>query len=105
MTREPASTVAYCTGCNSLIAAEAAACPRCGSLQPSAPPIVRKRSVAVLLAYFLGAFGAHKFYLGQPWQGLVYALFCWTLIPVLVAQVDFIRLAIMSDEKFNVRFR
>ncbi|HTX79076.1 MAG TPA: TM2 domain-containing protein [Longilinea sp.] len=40
---------------------------------------------AVLLALFLGDFGAHKFYLGQTGWGITYLVFCWTLIPSIIA--------------------
>lgn len=49
-----------------------------------------KKSVTtgVLLALFLGGFGAHKFWLGNPAAGVLYLLFCWTFIPSLVAVLD-----------------
>jgi TM2 domain-containing membrane protein YozV len=52
----------------------------------------------------LGAFGAHKFYLGQSGLGIVYLLFFWTGIPYLVAFIEFIMLLTMSDTEFNRRF-
>ena len=45
-------------------------------------------TVVVLLSLFIGGFGAHKFYFGQIVLGVVYFLFCWTLIPSLVALVE-----------------
>ena len=44
--------------------------------------------VGVLLAVFLGGFGAHRFYLGQNGVAVLYILFCWTLIPHLIALVE-----------------
>ncbi len=44
--------------------------------------------VGVVLAIFLGAFGAHKFYLGQPVLGVLYLLFCWTFIPGIIAIIE-----------------
>lgn len=39
--------------------------------------MVRKDAViAVLLAFFLGSFGAHHFYLGRNGLGVLYLLFC-----------------------------
>lgn len=43
-----------------------------------------------LFAFFLGGFGAHKFYAGKIVWGIVYLLFCWTLIPGIVALIEFI---------------
>ena len=41
----------------------------------------------VLLAIFSGVIGAHRFYL-KDMTGIVYVLFCWTLIPAIVAIVE-----------------
>lgn len=50
----------------------------------------RRRSPAVALALCLtlGAFGAHEFYLGRLTSAVLRLLFCWTLIPALLALVD-----------------
>lgn len=45
-------------------------------------------AVGVLLAVFLGSFGAHRFYLGQNGIAILYILFCWTLIPHLIALIE-----------------
>jgi len=45
-------------------------------------------AVGVLLAVFLGSFGAHRFYLGQNGIAIIYILFCWTFIPHLVALIE-----------------
>ena len=45
-------------------------------------------AIGVLLALFLGGFGAHKFYLGQFVLGITYLVFCWTLIPFIVSFVE-----------------
>lgn len=42
----------------------------------------------VLLAFFLGGFGIHNFYAGKVALGVVYLLFCWTLIPSIAAFVQ-----------------
>jgi len=50
---------------------------------------VKKNGVAaVLLALFLGGIGGHKFYMGQAGWGVLYLLFCWTMIPAAVAFVE-----------------
>lgn len=48
----------------------------------------RDEVVGVLLAVFLGSFGAHRFYLRQPGAAVLYLLFCWTAIPSMVALVE-----------------
>jgi TM2 domain-containing membrane protein YozV len=50
---------------------------------------VRKDAVVgVLLAFFLGHFGGHRFYMGEVGLGILYLLFCWTGIPTLVSLVE-----------------
>ena len=50
---------------------------------------VRKNSsTGVLLALFLGAFGAHHFYLERKGLGVLYACLCWTLVPGIIAFVE-----------------
>ena len=48
----------------------------------------KDRTVAFVLCLFLGGFGAHRFYLGQAGVGVIYALFCWTFIPAIVALAE-----------------
>lgn len=43
-----------------------------------------------LLAFFLGGVGAHKFYAGKIGIGILFIIFCWTLIPAFIASIDFI---------------
>ncbi|MGC9503018.1 NINE protein [Baaleninema sp.] len=66
--------------------------------------IVKNKNVAILLTFFLGWLGVHKFYLGQNFAGLLYLLFCWTGIPGRLAIFDFIGLLLMSDSAFNARY-
>ncbi|MEZ4462632.1 MAG: TM2 domain-containing protein [bacterium] len=37
---------------------------------------MKDKTTAFLLAWFLGGFGIHKFYLGENGAGLLYLLFC-----------------------------
>jgi TM2 domain-containing membrane protein YozV len=65
---------------------------------------MKNKTTAGLLAIFLGGIGIHRFYLGQGGKGVLYLLFCWTLIPAFVAFVDAIIFFTMSDESFNNKF-
>lgn len=88
---------AQCEACGTSIPAVAPICPACGAAQ-------RKRvskAKLLLLTFFLGGVGAHKFYLGQWVQGLLYALFCWTLIPGVVALLEFIIYACSGSARLN----
>ena len=42
--------------------------------------INEERLITAVLAFFLGSFGIHYFYLKRPVRGAIYALFCWTFI-------------------------
>ncbi|QNI31235.1 NINE protein [Alloacidobacterium dinghuense] len=44
--------------------------------------------VGVLLALFLGTFGAHHFYLRRNGLGIMYVLFCWTGIPTIASWIE-----------------
>jgi TM2 domain-containing membrane protein YozV len=65
---------------------------------------MKNRIVAALLAFFLGGFGLHKFYLGQIGWGVLYLIFSWTFIPSIVAFFETIGLLATSDEKFDRQF-
>lgn len=63
-----------------------------------------RKLTAVLLAFFLGGFGVHKFYLGDTKMGIIYLLFCWTGIPSIVALIEFIMYLMMSDADFDKKY-
>lgn len=63
-----------------------------------------RRAKAILFALFLGGLGIHKFYLNQIGQGVVMLLFFWTFIPAIIAIVDVIRFALMSNEEFDAKY-
>jgi TM2 domain-containing membrane protein YozV len=65
---------------------------------------MKNKTTAALLAFFLGGFGVHKFYLGESGAGIIYLLFCWTFIPGIIAFFEFIFLLVMSDHDFNVKY-
>ncbi|MGB7711662.1 MAG: NINE protein [Microcoleus sp.] len=66
--------------------------------------MVKDRTVAIVLAFFLGGFGGHKFYLGNNLAGVLYLLFSWTLIPSLIAFFDFLGLLLMSEQVFQAQY-
>lgn len=86
----------YCHACGGVIDAEAVVCPKCGVMQPTA--MVKfsdseKRIVpALLLSFFLGIFGAHRFYVGKVGTGFLQlftlgGLGVWALIDTIMILV------------------
>ena len=65
---------------------------------------MRNRTAAILICFFGGYFGVHKFYLGKNVQGILYLIFSWTCIPALISFFEFLGLCFMSDREFDVRF-
>lgn len=65
---------------------------------------MKSKTTAAILAILLGGIGVHRFYLNQTGLGLLYLLFCWTLIPLIVSLVDFIWLLAMDENRFNLKF-
>ena len=65
---------------------------------------MKDKTTAGLLAICLGGFGAHRFYLNQPGIGLVYLIFCLSLIPSLIGLIEGIQYLVMSQHDFDVRF-
>ena len=64
----------------------------------------RERWIAVLLAVFLGWFGAHKFYLGQPGWGVLYLLFSETGIPGLIAFFEGFYYILLRYDDFHAKY-
>ncbi|HEX4114121.1 MAG TPA: TM2 domain-containing protein [Stellaceae bacterium] len=99
----------FCYECGAIIRARTEICPKCGVRQPLPGPHSVSRSgrsklAAGLLALLLGLFGIHKFYLGRPGMGIVYLLFCWTLIPGIIAFIEGLVYLSMSDDAFEQKY-
>ncbi|MFT3734734.1 MAG: NINE protein [Rhodocyclaceae bacterium] len=89
-----------CSECGEEINKKAVICPKCGVKQKGQVSKV----ALVLLTFFAGGLGAHKFYLKKPWWGLLYLLFFWTWIPGLVAFIEFIIYLCTSEESLNEKY-
>ncbi len=64
----------------------------------------RNKTTAILLCFFLGWMGGHKFYLGRTISGLVYLCLCWTLLPLIASFFETIYLIVMSQQEFDIKF-
>jgi TM2 domain-containing membrane protein YozV len=95
-----------CPYCKEEIAEGAIKCKHCGSMLMAQvrPANNKDKLVASLLAIFLGTFGIHKFYLGRIGWGIVYLLFCWTIIPGIVGFIEGIIYLVSSQEKFDAKY-
>jgi TM2 domain-containing membrane protein YozV len=104
-----------CGACGRQLSARATTCPQCGapvkvrSPAPSQPVkyepvrdrVPKSRSVAIALAVLFGGIGLHKFYLNRPGLGVLYVLFCWTLIPAVLGLLEGLVYLILSDADFH----
>ena len=75
-------------------------------------PRQKNRITAGILAILLGGVGAHKFYLGKIWLGILYTVvaigFCWLIIPPIVigtiSLVEGIIYLTKSDKEFSNQY-
>lgn len=65
--------------------------------------MIVNKYVYAALAFFLGSFGAHRFYRKQNGKAVLYLLFCWTGIPGVIGMVEGV-LTLMrpSDSENNI---
>ena len=95
------ATMVYCTACGKQIHETAFSCPACGAVQTSRPavaavavpaissPTDKRILPAFLLCFFLGIFGAHRFYVGKVGTGIaqiftIGGLGFWTLFDLIL---------------------
>ncbi len=111
----------FCPACGKVVSKNADACPACGEpIQSHAPAPIKKQRAGgdqkskvalVLLAFFLGCFGVHKFYTGNWGWGLIYLVLGLLTIEILclptglIAFIEFIRYLVLSDEDIQIRYR
>jgi hypothetical protein len=63
----------YCSSCGAIISNRAIACPKCGAPTGARPggASPKSRLVALLLCFFFGIFGIHRFYVGKIGTGVL----------------------------------
>jgi len=81
----------YCRSCGQVISSLAPTCPNCGAPTGSRPPDAspRSRLAALLLCWFLGIFGAHRFYVGKIGTGILMiftlgGLWVWMFVDLIM---------------------
>ena len=68
------------------------------------PQIIQKKLIQSALAIFLGSLGAHKFYQGKTFQGVMYLLFSWTTVPTWISFIEGVRYLFMPVEDFYEQY-
>lgn len=120
-----ASAPVICAECGAQVAGNAKSCPNCGSpvvrsAQPGVPqqsydqqaPARKDKTLAGILALFLGCLGVDLFYCGKNKAGLVVLLIClfasWTVIAwfaiAICALIRSIRMLTKTQEEFEERY-
>lgn len=74
-----------------------------GSFNPSIQIAKKNRTVAAILAIFLGIFGVHCFYMGKTFKGILYLMFFWTYIPAIIGFIEGILYLTKTDEEFALK--
>lgn len=86
----------FCQECGEIINIKAEICPKCGVRQPAMNEQTENQTkidnrwlTTLLLCWFLGAFGIHRFYTGYTTIGIIQLLTLggcgvWTLIDLII---------------------
>ena len=90
----------FCESCGEATKIRAEICPNCGVRQRGNV----SKAALLLLTFFFGGIGVHKFYIRKNLQGVLFLLFCWTGIPSLIALIEFFIYAFTSSEKLQEKY-
>jgi len=85
----------YCQGCGEIIDSNAEFCTKCGASQNSIPVVNERKEqqnkwlVTLLLCWFLGVFGVHRFYTGHTLIGVIQLLTLggcgiWVIVDLII---------------------
>lgn len=94
----------FCSTCGKQLHIQAEICPHCGVRVKAAPKSGVSKVALLLITFFLGGLGAHKFYLKKYGLGVLYLLFFWTGIPGIIAFVEFIIYCFKSEAELQQRY-
>lgn len=94
----------FCPNCGKEISDQAVTCPNCGHPMASSKSVpgqpgkivsTKSRLAVVLLCFFLGWIGIHRFYVGKVGTGVLFIFFGWNVLSIWVL-VDFIMACVGS---------
>ena len=79
----------FCKNCAAEISNQAITCPKCGEPTGYINGSNKSKVTAILLCFFLGAFGAHRFYVGKIGSAIAQALTLgglgiWAIIDLII---------------------
>jgi TM2 domain-containing membrane protein YozV len=112
----------FCSNCGKQVEVGQAICLNCGfalpnSKKPAESGVHGKFVTTLVLTWFLGAFGAHRFYLGAPKAGLMLGLAIVGIVTSMVgvgvfillgvgiwALIDFFKILKAGEEGFEALF-
>ena len=93
--------MSFCPKCGAPVEDAATFCPKCGTslqAQPASPldskvPSDGRWLIALLLCFFLGCLGIHRFYVGKTGSGIAMLLTCggcgiWALVDFIMILVN-----------------
>ena len=92
----------FCSACGQQLHPQAEICPSCGVRVTN--PKAASKVALLLMTFFLGGMGGHKFYQKKYLLGILYLVFSWTYIPSLVALVEFIIYAVTKEEDLQRKY-
>lgn len=113
----------FCMNCGHEIEENATKCSRCGTpvsphsgnamqdtrIESYGDKKIQQMSkyyhiVIGIIAIVLGSFGVHKFLMGRRLIWILYAIFCWTFIPLIIGIVEGILYLSCSEEQFEKKY-
>lgn len=59
------------------------------------------KGIYIGLCLFLGGIGAHKFYAGKWFTGLLYLAFSWTWVPVILSLIDLLVAMFKTPDQYG----
>ncbi|SFT66905.1 TM2 domain-containing membrane protein YozV [Selenomonas sp. GACV-9] len=66
--------------------------------------VVKEKIIMSLLAIFLGCIGAHKFYQGKTFAGIMYLVLFWTFLPGFIGFIEGVRYLFMPVDDFYEKY-